>query len=186
MLSTCDSLQASLNDLNQRLDAPILMNRFRPNIVLHGEQAPWAEDEWGKRNIRVQLKQGSAVDLELCKPCSRCTVSSPFTWQLCIHAFSNFHMAAVHTCLLKSSSIHLDLHTYVHTDYEPDSMPCTVALCFTSFGQTAMSHSSTVANGAVDVCVSFYLLFTVVLIWKPGFENGRMGCMTVVKSISLP
>ena len=96
------------------------------------------------------------------------------------------HMAAVHTCLLKSSSIRLDLHTCVHTDYEPDSMPCTVALCFTSFGQTAMSHRSTVANGAVDVCVSFYLLFTIVLIWKPGFENGRMGYMTVVKSISLP
>lgn len=77
VLSIHDSLQASLNDLNQRLNAPILMNRFRPNIVLDGEQAPWAEDEWGKRSLRVQLKQGDAVDLELCKPCSRCTVS-PF------------------------------------------------------------------------------------------------------------
>ncbi|KAL3146505.1 hypothetical protein ABBQ32_000756 [Trebouxia sp. C0010 RCD-2024] len=68
------TFQASLNDLNQRLEAPVSMNRFRPNIVLDGEQAPWAEDEWGMRNIRVQLSQGNAVDLELCKPCSRCTV----------------------------------------------------------------------------------------------------------------
>ena len=154
MSSNCDSLQASLNDLNQRLDAPISMNRFRPNIVLDGEQAPWAEDEWGKRNIRVQLKQGDAVDLELCKPCSRCTVSSPFIQQLCIHAFSNFHVAAVHICLLKSSSSYSHLHTYMHIDYELDSLPCTVLVCFTSFGHTAMAEQLLWMSVSVSTCLS--------------------------------
>jgi len=35
--------QASLDDLNQRMPAPIPMERFRPNIVLEG-LPPWAED----------------------------------------------------------------------------------------------------------------------------------------------
>ncbi|DBB06919.1 TPA: hypothetical protein ACH3X3_009573 [Trebouxia sp. C0006] len=70
-LVTC---QASLHDLNTHLDIPISMNRFRPNIVLDGEQPAWAEDQWGNRNICVKTQEGSAVDLEMCKPCSRCTV----------------------------------------------------------------------------------------------------------------
>lgn len=101
MLSHSESLQASLNDLNQRLDAPISMNRFRPNIVLDGDQAPWAEDEWGKRKIRVQLEQGNAVDLELCKPCSRCTVSP----------FSNVHLAAGSSAYMPAHCIS-GMHTY--------------------------------------------------------------------------
>ena len=68
-------MQASLHDLNTHLDIPISMNRFRPNIVLDGEQPAWAEDQWGNRNICVKTQEGSAVDLEMCKPCSRCTVS---------------------------------------------------------------------------------------------------------------
>ena len=75
-------LQASLDDLNKHLDSPISMNRFRPNIVLDGEQAAWAEDQWGNQNIQVKLREGTAIDLELCKPCSRCTVSFCLT-QLC-------------------------------------------------------------------------------------------------------
>ena len=55
------------------------MNRFRPNIVVDGEQAPWAEDQWGHQNMQVKLREGGAVDLELCKPCSRCTVSRCIT-----------------------------------------------------------------------------------------------------------
>ena len=71
----CQCMQASLHDLNTHLDIPISMNRFRPNIVLDGEQPAWAEDQWGNRNICVRTQEGSAVDLEMCKPCSRCTVS---------------------------------------------------------------------------------------------------------------
>ncbi len=80
----CQCMQASLHDLNTHLDIPISMNRFRPNIVLDGEQPAWAEDQWGNRNICVRTQEGSAVDLEMCKPCSRCTVS--------LHALLNSFM----------------------------------------------------------------------------------------------
>lgn len=59
---------ASLTDLNDRLEQPVPMERFRPNIVVESE-TPWAEDEW-----RI-LKIG-AVELELVKPCSRCIVTT--------------------------------------------------------------------------------------------------------------
>lgn len=36
---------ASLRDLNSRLDVPVGMNRFRPNLVIETDK-PFAEDEW--------------------------------------------------------------------------------------------------------------------------------------------
>ena len=39
--------EESLADLNGRLDAPLPMNRFRPNLVVAGA-APYAEDTWGR------------------------------------------------------------------------------------------------------------------------------------------
>jgi len=59
---------ASLDDLNARLDQPVPMERFRPNIVIETDQ-PWAEDEW--RSIRI-----GTVELDLVKPCSRCIVTT--------------------------------------------------------------------------------------------------------------
>ncbi|MFT8672010.1 MOSC domain-containing protein [Acetobacter orientalis] len=59
---------ASLADLNQRLEHPVPMARFRPNIVIANNQ-PWAEDTW-----RV-LKIGTAL-LRIVAPCSRCTVTT--------------------------------------------------------------------------------------------------------------
>lgn len=59
---------ASLADLNRRMDAPVPMDRFRPNIVIECDE-PWAEDTW-----RV-LKIGD-VELELVKPCARCVVTT--------------------------------------------------------------------------------------------------------------
>ncbi len=56
----------SLHDLNGRLDAPVPMRRFRPNIVVGGAPA-WAEDCW--RRIRI-----GAVVFHLPKPCGRCLV----------------------------------------------------------------------------------------------------------------
>jgi len=60
--------QASLDDLNARLDSPIPMTRFRPNIVLSGCEA-FAEDKWHK------LKIGD-LNVRLVKPCSRCVIPS--------------------------------------------------------------------------------------------------------------
>lgn len=60
--------QASLDDLNSRLDSPITMNRFRPNIVVEGCQ-PFAEDSWKK------IKIGN-IDYSVVKPCGRCVIPS--------------------------------------------------------------------------------------------------------------
>jgi len=56
--------EASLNDLNTRLEQPVSMRRFRPNLVVDGE-APYAEDNW--RRIRI-----GEVEFEGVKNCSRC------------------------------------------------------------------------------------------------------------------
>ena len=58
--------QASLNDLNSRLKAPVSMQRFRPNIVVSG-CSPFAEDNW--KEIRI----GDIV-FRIVKPCSRCVI----------------------------------------------------------------------------------------------------------------
>lgn len=58
---------ASLVALNAALQAPIGMNRFRPNIVV-GDAVAYAEDGW--RTLRV----GAAV-LEFVHACGRCEVT---------------------------------------------------------------------------------------------------------------
>lgn len=60
--------QASLDDLNTRLPAPLPMNRFRPNIVLEG-LPPFGEDS-------VHELVGDAVRLRAVKPCTRCIVTT--------------------------------------------------------------------------------------------------------------
>lgn len=60
--------QASLDDLNSKvppkLNSPISMSQFRPNIVVNDCDA-FAEDTW--QHIRI-----GEVEFELTKPCSRC------------------------------------------------------------------------------------------------------------------
>jgi len=65
--------EASLADLNRRLAAPVPMQRFRPNLVVDGEQ-PYGEDSW--RRLRV-----GDVEFEGVKNCSRCvfTTIDPLT-----------------------------------------------------------------------------------------------------------
>ncbi len=58
--------QASLDDLNARLERPVPMLRFRPNLVVEG-CAPYAEDGW--RRIRI-----GDVGFRVAKPCSRCII----------------------------------------------------------------------------------------------------------------
>jgi len=58
--------EASLADLNSRLNEPVPMNRFRPNLVVTSSEA-FAEDNW--RIIMI----GSTV-FHVVKPCERCTI----------------------------------------------------------------------------------------------------------------
>lgn len=60
--------QASLDDLNSRLDTPVEMKRFRPNLVVSGCDA-YAEDEW--KRIRI-----GTIEFRLVKSCSRCVIPS--------------------------------------------------------------------------------------------------------------
>lgn len=58
--------QASLDELNGRLDQPVSMRRFRPNLVVSGCEA-FAEDDW--KLIRV-----GDLTFRVVKPCSRCGI----------------------------------------------------------------------------------------------------------------
>ncbi|MFZ1687961.1 MAG: MOSC N-terminal beta barrel domain-containing protein [Flavobacteriales bacterium] len=58
--------QASLDDLNARLDTPLPMERFRPNIVITGGDA-YQEDAW--KEIAIGHARFSLV-----KPCMRCVI----------------------------------------------------------------------------------------------------------------
>lgn len=60
--------EASLDQLNRRLNLPLPMDRFRPNIVVSGCE-PHAEDTW--RCIRI-----GKVDFRVAKPCARCVVTT--------------------------------------------------------------------------------------------------------------
>lgn len=60
--------QSSLNDLNSRLENPIPMNRFRPNLVFSGGN-PYEEDNWKVFKI-------GDVNLKAVKPCARCTITT--------------------------------------------------------------------------------------------------------------
>jgi len=60
--------EASLQDLNSRLETPVPMNRFRPNLVVKGCEA-FAEDTWK----RIRLGE---VELAVVKPCDRCVVTT--------------------------------------------------------------------------------------------------------------
>lgn len=60
--------EESLTDLNSRLDAPLPMNRFRPNLVVRG-CTPFEEDSW--RRIRI-----NGAELAVVKPCPRCEVTT--------------------------------------------------------------------------------------------------------------
>jgi uncharacterized protein YcbX len=60
--------EESLEDLNSRLETPVPMNRFRPNVVVKGSE-PFAEDTWN------QIRIGD-VKLSIVKPCARCVVTT--------------------------------------------------------------------------------------------------------------
>jgi hypothetical protein len=58
----------SLNALNARLDEPLPMDRFRPNVVVDGF-GPFEEDDWGARTmLGAVLTRGG-------RPCPRCATT---------------------------------------------------------------------------------------------------------------
>lgn len=60
--------QESLNDLNSRLETPIPMDRFRPNIVFTGG-TPFLEDSL--RKIKI-----GQLEFQIVKPCARCVLTT--------------------------------------------------------------------------------------------------------------
>lgn len=60
--------EASLADLNSRLEQPVSMNRFRPNFVVSGTEA-FAEDDWKLITI-------GSVGFHVVKPCARCVMTT--------------------------------------------------------------------------------------------------------------
>jgi len=60
--------EASLADLNSKMESPLPMNRFRPNFVFSGGE-PFEEDHWKEFTI------GSNRFLGV-KPCSRCVLTT--------------------------------------------------------------------------------------------------------------
>ncbi len=60
--------EASLQDLNSRVDIDLTINRFRPNIVISGCD-PYAEDALGHFKV-------NQIDFYAVKPCSRCVITT--------------------------------------------------------------------------------------------------------------
>jgi uncharacterized protein len=60
--------EASLADLNARLEHPVPMNRFRPNLVVGGCE-PFAEDGWKMMRI-------GSITFRVVKPCARCVITT--------------------------------------------------------------------------------------------------------------
>lgn len=58
--------QSSLDDLNNRMEEPLPINRFRPNIVITGS-LPYEEDSMKHFTI-------NAIDFYGVKPCARCMI----------------------------------------------------------------------------------------------------------------
>ena len=58
----------SLNDLNEKLETELPMNRFRPNLVVSDSEA-FAEDHWKKIQIGETVFRST-------KPCARCVITT--------------------------------------------------------------------------------------------------------------
>ena len=60
--------EGSLAELNGRLEVPVPMSRFRPNLVVSGCE-PFAEDGWNRLRI-------GGVTFRVVKPCARCIITT--------------------------------------------------------------------------------------------------------------
>jgi uncharacterized protein YcbX len=60
--------EASLDDLNNRLEQAVSMAHFRPNLVVRGCPA-YEEDQWRRMTL-------GTVEFEIVKPCARCVFTT--------------------------------------------------------------------------------------------------------------
>lgn len=60
--------QSSLDNLNSKLEKPVEMNRFRPNLVFTGGE-PFIEDTWKEFKI-------GTITFYPVKPCARCVITT--------------------------------------------------------------------------------------------------------------
>ncbi|MFJ1646272.1 MOSC domain-containing protein [Streptomyces sp. NPDC088258] len=67
-LASLDALNALVRQGDHPAEAPLPMDRFRPNLVVAGTE-PWAEDGW--RRIAV-----GEVTFRVAKPCGRCVITT--------------------------------------------------------------------------------------------------------------
>jgi uncharacterized protein YcbX len=61
---------ASLRQLNEWMDEPLPMTRFRPNIVIDSDE-PFAEDAWTGTTIHI-----GELQFRVAEPCGRCVVTT--------------------------------------------------------------------------------------------------------------
>ncbi|HEX4352156.1 MAG TPA: MOSC N-terminal beta barrel domain-containing protein [Polyangiales bacterium] len=59
--------EASIDDLSKRAQQTFEVERFRPNILVTGNAAPYEEDQW--TSIRI-----GEIPFDLVKPCARCVI----------------------------------------------------------------------------------------------------------------
>ncbi|NJO80599.1 MAG: MOSC domain-containing protein, partial [Cyanobacteria bacterium RM1_2_2] len=64
----------SLADLNERLETPVAMNRFRPNLVVQPANGAtgFVENDWIGKTIAI----GETVRLSVTGPCPRCVMTT--------------------------------------------------------------------------------------------------------------
>jgi len=117
--------QSSLDDLNNRLDNAVPINRFRPNFVFAGG-APYEEDTW--RNFSIGENNFVGV-----KPCARCvlttvnqdtaeksseplkTLASYRTWNNKVYFGQNL-LAIDHTMVREGDTINVSSYQEVNRD----------------------------------------------------------------------
>ena len=63
------TLQPTLDGLREELEAPVDLRRFRPNVHVAIDAAPFAELDWEGLRLRV-----GEAELDLLHPCERCAI----------------------------------------------------------------------------------------------------------------
>ena len=120
--------QSSLDELSRQWGNPVDVRRFRPNLLIGGDCAPFAEDDW------QQLQIGNVI-LELVKPCSRCVIPSldPDT-QTTTAGFARFLAS---TRRRADGKVYLGQNAIVHS-----ALAATQGVVQTNFGRTQEQGSA--------------------------------------------